>query len=92
MIHEFKLSYQSGKASYELGAEFNCSKATIVKLLKIASASEETSALDSVVVSSSSAGAELWLLHPVKIKSVAIAMHKKGSSFVREKLQLLISF
>lgn len=27
-------AYQSGKASYELGAEFNCSKTTIVKLLK----------------------------------------------------------
>ncbi len=26
--------YQSGKASYELGAEYNCSKTTIIKLLK----------------------------------------------------------
>lgn len=28
------MAYQSGKASYELGTEFNCSKTTIVKLLK----------------------------------------------------------
>ena len=28
------MAYQSGKASYELGTEFNCSKTTIVKFLK----------------------------------------------------------
>lgn len=28
------MAYQSGKASYELSTEFNCSKTTIVKLLK----------------------------------------------------------
>ncbi len=33
-IQKIVLSYQSGKASYELGTEFNCSKTTIVKLLK----------------------------------------------------------
>ena len=33
-IQKIVTAYQSGKASYELGAEFNCSKTTIVKLLK----------------------------------------------------------
>lgn len=33
-IQKIILAYQSGKASYELGTKFNCSKTTIVKLLK----------------------------------------------------------
>lgn len=33
-IQKIILAYQSGKSSYELGAEFNCGKTTIVKLLK----------------------------------------------------------
>lgn len=33
-IRKIVTAYQSGKASYELGIEFNCSKTTIVKLLK----------------------------------------------------------
>lgn len=33
-IQKIITAYQSGKTSYELGIEFNCSKTTIVKLLK----------------------------------------------------------